>query len=53
MNCRITDIKIAFRVNSVVNVPRNHFDHDRTEPFYGVVHCLIHDDEARIKLSIF
>ena len=53
MDCKITDIKIAFRINSVVNVPRNHFDDDRTEPFDGVVDCLIHHDEARIKLSIF
>ena len=53
MDCRITDGKIAFRVNNVVNVPRNHFDDDRTEPFYGVVDCLIHDNQARIKLCIF
>ena len=53
MDCRITDSKIAFRVNNVVNVPRNHFDDDRTEPFYGVADCLVHGDQARIKLSIF
>ena len=31
MNCGIIDSKIAFRVNSVASVPRNHFGDDRTD----------------------
>ena len=49
MDQRIIDNKIAFKVNSVVSVPFNHLGDDRTEPYYGVVVHLIHDDQARTK----
>ena len=53
MVCRINDCKISLWVINVVIVPENHCDNERTEPYYGVVACLIHDEQARIKWSIF
>ena len=53
MVCRINDCKISLWVINVVIVPENHCDNERTEPYYGVVVCLIHDEQARIKWSIF
>ena len=53
MDCRITGRKITLQVSNVVSVLGNHFDNDRTELYYDVVFCLIHDDQARINWSIF
>ena len=51
--CRINDCKISLWVINDVSVPENHCDNERTEPYYGVMACLIHDEQARLKWSIF
>ena len=53
MVCRINDCKRSHGGMNEVSVPENHCDNERTEPYYGVGACLIHDEQARIKWSIF
>ena len=53
MDCTMNVSKIALQVNSIVCVTGNHFGDYRTEPYYGVVICLILYEQAKMKWSIF